>query len=80
MQLSAYAQGCGYEKAERVSIFIDREDTSLIACHIWDDTHEKHKDMFNSLLRFWKLNKNYDPVEAWSNIEPSIDEEKKNVS
>tara|TARA_R100001163_G_C5059464_1_gene196160 strand:- start:204 stop:1010 length:807 start_codon:yes stop_codon:yes gene_type:complete len=80
MQLSAYAQGCGYEKAERVSIFIDREDTSLIACHIWDDTHEKHKDMFNSLLRFWKLNKNYDPVEQWTKIESSIDKEEENVS
>ena len=80
MQLSAYVQGCGFDKAERVSIFVDREETSLISCHIWDDTHEKHKAMFNSLLEFWKLNKNYDPVEQWANIESSIDKEEKNVS
>ena len=65
MQLSAYAQGCGFDKAERVSIFVDREDTSLIACHVLDEeTHSKHRDMFNSLLNYWKLTKNYDPSEV----------------
>ena len=68
MQLSAYAQGCGFDKAERVSIFIDREDTSLIACHVLDEeTHSKHRDMFNSLLNYWKLTKNYDPSEVGEN-------------
>jgi len=65
MQLSAYVQGCGFDKAERISIFVDREDTSLIACHVWDEeTHSKHKDMFNALLTYWKLTKNYDPSEV----------------
>ena len=65
MQLSAYVQGCGFDKAERISIFVDREDTSLIACHVWDEeTHSKHKDMFNALLNYWKLTKNYDPSEV----------------
>ena len=62
MQLSAYAQGCGYDDVERVSIFVDREDNELIACHIWDkESQNKHKEMFNSILNYWKLVKNYEP-------------------
>ena len=62
MQLSAYAQGCGYDDVERVSIFVDREDTELIACHIWDkESQDKHKEMFNSILNYWKLVKDYEP-------------------
>ena len=61
MQLSAYAQGCGFTDVERVSIFVDRKDTGLIACHIWDkDSQVKHTAMFNSILDYWKLVKNYD--------------------
>jgi len=61
MQLSAYAQGCGYDDVERVSIFVDRGDTELIACHIWDkDSQAKHTAMFNAILDYWKLVKNYD--------------------
>ena len=62
MQLSAYAQGCGYKDVERVSIFVDRKDTELISCHIWNkESHNKHVNMFNSILTYWKLVKNYDP-------------------
>ena len=62
MQLSAYAQGCGYDDVERVSIFVDREDNELIACHIWDkESQDKHKEMFNSILNYWKLVKDYEP-------------------
>ena len=62
MQLSAYAQGCGFEDVERVSIFVDREDTELIACHIWDkESQTKHTEIFNSILSYWKLVKNYEP-------------------
>jgi hypothetical protein len=62
MQLSAYAQGCGFDDVERVSIFVDREDTELIACHIWDkESQTKHREMFNSILNYWKLVKNYAP-------------------
>ena len=63
MQLSAYAQGCGFvDKAERVSIFIDRQDISYISCYRWrEETHSKHREMFNNVLSYWKLVKNYDP-------------------
>jgi hypothetical protein len=61
MQLSAYAQGCNIEEPERISIFVDREDTSIVLPFIWDkESHSKHKEMFNSLLNYWKLVKNYD--------------------
>lgn len=64
MQLSAYAQGCGFDKVERVSIFVDRADPTIVASHIWDiDTHERHVAMFNALLEYWKLVKKYDPSE-----------------
>ena len=61
MQLSAYAQGCQVDDPTRVSIFVDRADTSLILYHIWDkESHSKHKEMFNSILRYWQLVKNYE--------------------
>jgi len=66
MQLSAYAQGCGYiDDVERVSIFVDREHTDIIIGHIWDKaSHQKHREMFNSLLSYWKLVKNYNAPET----------------
>ena len=61
MQLSAYAQGCNIDNPTRVSIFVDRADTSLVLCHIWDEeSHEKHKEMFNSILKYWQLVNNYE--------------------
>ena len=61
MQLSAYAQGCYIDNPTRISIFVDRADTSLVLCHIWDEeSHEKHKQMFNSILKYWQLVKNYE--------------------
>ena len=61
MQLSAYAQGCEFKNPTRVSIFVDRANTELIACHVWNkETHEKHKEMFNSILKYWQLVKNYE--------------------
>ena len=61
MQLSAYAQGCKFKNPIRVSIFVDRANTELIACHVWNkETHEKHKEMFNSILKYWQLVKNYE--------------------
>ena len=61
MQLSAYAQGCNIDNPTRVSIFVDRADTSIVLCHIWEEeSHEKHKEMFNSILRYWQLVKNYE--------------------
>ena len=64
MQLSAYAQGCEFVRAERVSLFVDRKDTDIILMHHWsEDTFDKHREMFNSLLTYWKLVKNYDSAE-----------------
>jgi len=64
MQLSAYAEGCGFSEPERVSIFVDRQQTDLIAAYMWDkDSHTRHLSMFNSLLDYWKLVKKYDPSE-----------------
>ena len=70
MQLSAYAQGCGYDDVERVSIFVDRKDNELICCHVWDkESHQKHVSMFNSILNYWKLVKNYDSsLIGWEDI------------
>ena len=61
MQLSAYAQGCGFDDVERVSIFVDRKDTGLILPFVWDrESQSKHLGMFNAMLTYWKLVKNYD--------------------
>lgn len=64
MQLSAYALGLGFDDPIRVSIFIDRNDPSKVLQHTWDKkSHEKHRDMFLSLLSYWQLSKNYKPNE-----------------
>jgi len=64
MQLSSYAQGMGIDNPIRVSIFIDRSNTELIVSHVWEtDTHARHLAMFNSLLTYWKLLKDYNPTE-----------------
>lgn len=61
MQLSAYAQGCRFNKPTRVSVFVDRADTELVLGYVWDkSSHKKHKEMFNSILKYWQLVKNYD--------------------
>jgi hypothetical protein len=61
MQLSAYAHGLGIEKPTRVSVFVDREDTSIVLTHVWDDSHDRHLAMFLSLLNYWQLTKQYKP-------------------
>jgi hypothetical protein len=61
MQLSAYAQGMGIDCPTRVSIFIDRKNTNIILFHIWDlESHDRHIKMFNSILKYWQLVKNYE--------------------
>lgn len=73
MQLSSYALGIGIVHPTRVSIFIDRSNTELIVSHIWDpDTHARHLAMFNSLLTYWKLLKNYDPSEQLIKLKESV--------
>jgi len=73
MQLSSYAQGMGVAEPIRVSIFIDRSNTELIVSYIWDpDTHARHLAMFNSLLTYWKLLKNYDPSEQLIKLKESV--------
>jgi len=73
MQLSSYALGIGVVKPERMSIFIDRSNTELIVSHRWDpDTRARHLAMFNSLLTYWKLLKNYDPSQQLIKLKESI--------
>lgn len=64
MQLSAYAQGMGVSQPQRLSIFIDRTDPTKVLSLLWDeDSHQKHLQMFLSLLSYWQLSKNYKPNE-----------------
>ena len=59
-----YAQGLDIENPVRMSIFIDRSNTELIVSHVWEaDSHKKHLAMFNNLLQYWKLLKDFDPSE-----------------
>jgi len=63
MQLSAYAMLLNIDDPTRVSIFIDRKKPSVILPYVWDrESHQKHLTMFNALLTFWKMSKNYDPT------------------
>lgn len=62
MQLSAYAQGMGVSQPQRLSIFIDRTDPTKVLSYLWDtETHQKHLDMFLSLLAYWQSSKGYKP-------------------
>jgi len=61
-QLSAYAAGLGFKDPERISVFVDREDPSIVLVHKWDkESHNRHLGMFLALLRYWMLSKNYQP-------------------
>ena len=63
MQLSSYAQGLDIENPIRMSIFIDRSNTELIVSHVWEaDSHKKHLAMFNNLLHYWQLLKDFYPT------------------
>ena len=60
MQLSAYAEGMRFHNPERISIFIDRDDPTIVKHHVWDrDSHQRHLAMFKALLTYWQLAKNY---------------------
>jgi hypothetical protein len=60
MQLSAYAHGKKFINPERVSIFIDRDDPTIIRHHVWDrEGHDRHLQMFKCLLSYWQLRNNY---------------------
>lgn len=62
MQLSAYAHGLGFVLPERVSVFVDRKDPSIVLVHKWDsESHLRHLNMFLNLLSYWLLSKNYKP-------------------
>lgn len=71
MQLSAYAKGLdsydenlNFYEPKRLSIFIDRDNSEIVLPYVWDDgTHTRHLAMFNCLLMFWQLSKNYNSGE-----------------
>ena len=65
MQLSAYAKllEIDPENLTRVSIFIDRKNPKVIVSYVWDkNSHERHLQMFDALLTYWKCQKKYDPT------------------
>ena len=65
MQLSAYGQLLNIQDPTRVSIFIDRKNPDVIVSYVWDkNSHERHLQMFNALLTYWKCLKKYDPTET----------------
>lgn len=62
MQLSAYALGLEIENPIRISVFIDRQDPTLVKAYLWDiESHSRHSDMFLTLLKYWQLSKQYTP-------------------
>ena len=64
MQLSAYAAGVNFLNPERISIFIDRKDPTIVCGYVWpEDSHVRHLAMFKQLLSYWKLVKKYNPNE-----------------
>jgi len=67
MQLSAYAMllKINTENLTRVSIFIDRKNPEVIVSYVWDkNSHERHLQMFNALLTYWKCLKKHDPTKT----------------
>lgn len=69
MQLSAYAMGMSVGNPVRVSVFIDREDVTKVAVHVWDSaSHFQHAKMFTSLLDYWQAAKNYFPGHCVSRL------------
>tara|TARA_R110002153_G_scaffold50944_3_gene143300 strand:+ start:2311 stop:3078 length:768 start_codon:yes stop_codon:yes gene_type:complete len=64
MQLSAYAAGANFINPERMSVFIDRKDPTIVCGYVWpQESHERHLEMFKQLLSYWKLVKKYNPNE-----------------
>ena len=65
MQLSAYGQLLNIQDPTRVSIFIDRKNPEVIVSYVWDrESNQRHLQMFNALLTYWKCLKKYDPTET----------------
>lgn len=62
MQLSAYACGLNIDNPERVSVFVDRANPTVVISHVWEkESHERHLAMFSHLLSYWQHMKNYKP-------------------
>jgi hypothetical protein len=64
MQLSAYGHGYGLESFQRVNIFVrpmkEGESTPLVLGYVHPvETEQKDWEMFQCLLKFWQLSKNY---------------------
>jgi len=54
-----------FNNPERCSIFVDRDIPSRVGYYIWEtETHQKHLKMFQNLLSYWQLTKNYDSGET----------------
>lgn len=66
MQLAAYAvlidenMPQEVDTVNRVSIFIDRTNTSCVKSYLWDnESGKRHWKMFENLLNYWYLMKNF---------------------
>lgn len=59
MQLAAYREGVGHPKAQRINLFISRNNPGLIHAFYWDEK-DNHFETFKAALQLWKLIKNYD--------------------
>ena len=69
MQLSAYAQLLNVKDATRVSIFIDRKNPEVIVSYVWDlESNQRHLQMFNALLTYWKCLKKHDPTKTLKEV------------
>jgi hypothetical protein len=61
MQLVAYGDGFGFEKADYINVFISTKIPGLIRVREWgDDEASEAREAFGLLLRLWKLRRKYD--------------------
>ena len=59
MQLAAYREGVGHPNAQRINLFISRNNPGLIHAFYWQEK-DNHFETFKAALQLWKLIKNYD--------------------
>jgi len=66
MQLAAYREGFGMSQAEGVNIYISVTEPGLVVAKHWDPEElDRGWEMFKHAFALWKLQKNYDPAEAF---------------
>jgi hypothetical protein len=61
MQLAAYREGLGKPKSECWNFFVGADDAAVLPYHWSEEDLERGLKMFHCLLKYWKLDKKYDP-------------------